>query len=253
MYNRGAPKQLTANRASSSTRCQKCLKTGHFTYECTGSRPYVARPSRTKQLRTGAGLPAGGGRDKPSVELPDEFRSRDGLADRILKAKEEERARLRAQEEREARRAARRVKRRHGSASDSDSDDEPRRRRRYISGSEERGRSESRTPSIRRRSPEPTRGREERTPRGKYPSDDEGERRRSSGDEGPSRRDDSLSRRRRRDSVSMSPERGRDSRSPPPRRRDSPSPSPRRHDSRSPLPRRRYSDSPSPSARDPRD
>ncbi|KLT41809.1 hypothetical protein CC85DRAFT_226069, partial [Cutaneotrichosporon oleaginosum] len=63
-------------RATSSTRCQKCLKTGHFTYECTGSRPYVARPSRTKQLRTGAGLPAGGGRDQPSVELPDEFRSR---------------------------------------------------------------------------------------------------------------------------------------------------------------------------------
>ncbi|BEI85298.1 hypothetical protein CcaverHIS002_0506990 [Cutaneotrichosporon cavernicola] len=140
MYNRGAPKQLTANRASSSTRCQKCLKTGHFTYECTGSRPYVARPSRTKQLRTGAGLPAGGGRDKPSVELPEEFRSRDGLADRILKAKEEERARLRAQEEREARRAARRAKRRHSSPSDSDSDsdDEPRRRRRrYTSG--ERG------------------------------------------------------------------------------------------------------------------
>jgi len=31
--------------------CQKCLKKGHFTYECTGKRKYVYRPSRTKELK----------------------------------------------------------------------------------------------------------------------------------------------------------------------------------------------------------
>merc|ERR1711862_391504 len=31
--------------------CQKCLKTGHYTYECTGKRPYMYRESRTKELQ----------------------------------------------------------------------------------------------------------------------------------------------------------------------------------------------------------
>jgi hypothetical protein len=31
-------------------KCQKCLEKGHFTYECTGQRKYVHRPSRTKEM-----------------------------------------------------------------------------------------------------------------------------------------------------------------------------------------------------------
>lgn len=36
---------------ASSYRCQKCLQYGHFTYECTGKRKYLYRPSRTKILK----------------------------------------------------------------------------------------------------------------------------------------------------------------------------------------------------------
>eukprot|EP01025_Chloroclados_australasicus_P008333 TRINITY_DN1291_c0_g2_i1.p1 TRINITY_DN1291_c0_g2~~TRINITY_DN1291_c0_g2_i1.p1 ORF type:complete len:334 (-),score=43.47 TRINITY_DN1291_c0_g2_i1:799-1800(-) len=31
--------------------CQKCLKKGHWTYECKGERAYISRPSRTQQLK----------------------------------------------------------------------------------------------------------------------------------------------------------------------------------------------------------
>ena len=31
--------------------CQKCLQKGHYTYECTGKRKYLYRPSRTKFLK----------------------------------------------------------------------------------------------------------------------------------------------------------------------------------------------------------
>jgi hypothetical protein len=47
-YRSGGP-----SKATSSTLCQKCLKRGHFSYECTASqtdRPYISRPSRTQQL-----------------------------------------------------------------------------------------------------------------------------------------------------------------------------------------------------------
>jgi hypothetical protein len=41
------------SKALPSTTCQKCLKKGHYSYECKESvqtRPYVSRPSRTQQL-----------------------------------------------------------------------------------------------------------------------------------------------------------------------------------------------------------
>ncbi|KAK5163747.1 uncharacterized protein LTR77_010420 [Saxophila tyrrhenica] len=41
------------SQASATTLCQKCLKKGHYSYECTASqqdRPYTSRPSRTQQL-----------------------------------------------------------------------------------------------------------------------------------------------------------------------------------------------------------
>lgn len=82
--------------------------TGHFTYECKSTRPYVSRPSRTAQLenpRLLAKLKADG---KPSIEVPEEFKNkfvcnssdtpyrlklpkRTGTADKILEAKEKQR------------------------------------------------------------------------------------------------------------------------------------------------------------------
>ncbi|SLM34099.1 hypothetical protein BGHDH14_bgh01719 [Lasallia pustulata] len=42
-----------SSKATPQTLCQKCLKRGHFSYECKSAaqdRPYVSRPSRTQQL-----------------------------------------------------------------------------------------------------------------------------------------------------------------------------------------------------------
>ncbi|KAL7410431.1 hypothetical protein BDY24DRAFT_178256 [Mrakia frigida] len=50
-------------------RIQKCLHTGHYTYECKNDRPYAARPTRTQQLVKPSK------REKPSVEVPEEFLS----------------------------------------------------------------------------------------------------------------------------------------------------------------------------------
>ncbi|KAI6147486.1 zinc knuckle-domain-containing protein [Pisolithus tinctorius] len=87
-----APHHRSAPRATSSTICQKCLQTGHFTYECKSPRPYVSRPSRTQMMENPkllAKLKADG---KPSVEVPEEFTRKSGTANRILEAKEKERA-----------------------------------------------------------------------------------------------------------------------------------------------------------------
>uniref|UniRef100_A0A8C3K4L1 Zinc finger CCHC-type containing 10 n=1 Tax=Calidris pygmaea TaxID=425635 RepID=A0A8C3K4L1_9CHAR len=43
-----ARRQAEANKQH--VRCQKCLEFGHWTYECTGKRKYLHRPSRTAQL-----------------------------------------------------------------------------------------------------------------------------------------------------------------------------------------------------------
>ncbi|KIY48635.1 hypothetical protein FISHEDRAFT_28792, partial [Fistulina hepatica ATCC 64428] len=88
-----APHRRGANsvRAKPTTVCQKCLGTGHYIFECKGARPYVSRPSRTQQLenpRTLAKLKADG---KPSVEVPEEFLTKAGTANRILEEKEKER------------------------------------------------------------------------------------------------------------------------------------------------------------------
>ncbi|KAH9980261.1 zinc knuckle-domain-containing protein [Lactifluus volemus] len=85
-----APHRRNANnpRATSSTICQKCLRTGHFTYECKSVRPYVSRPSRTAQLENPTKSRVEG---KQSVEVPEEFKNKSGTADRILAAKEKQR------------------------------------------------------------------------------------------------------------------------------------------------------------------
>ena len=106
MYVRGPPRQLSnPNKAGPNTRCQRCLKLGHHTYECTNARPYVPRPSRSQQLKSGEL----GKKDKVGIEVPDEFkvRPREGLADKILRAKEEARAKEEKEKERIRRRRAR--------------------------------------------------------------------------------------------------------------------------------------------------
>ena len=82
--------------------------TGHFTYECKSTRPYVSRPSRTAQLDSPRLLAKARADGKPSVEVPEEFKNkfrcvslfytvcskitfRSGTADRILAAKEKQR------------------------------------------------------------------------------------------------------------------------------------------------------------------
>lgn len=44
----------STSKATSTTTCQKCLKKGHYSYECKASvqsRPYISRPSRSQQLQ----------------------------------------------------------------------------------------------------------------------------------------------------------------------------------------------------------
>lgn len=44
-----ARRQAEANKQH--VRCQKCLEYGHWSYECTGKRKYLYRPSRTTELK----------------------------------------------------------------------------------------------------------------------------------------------------------------------------------------------------------
>ncbi|KLO05579.1 hypothetical protein SCHPADRAFT_720442 [Schizopora paradoxa] len=85
------PRSSASARASSSTICQKCLQKGHYTYQCKGSRPYVSRPSRTQMLENPKLLDKLKKEGKPSVEVPDEFKNKSGMANKILQAREKAR------------------------------------------------------------------------------------------------------------------------------------------------------------------
>ncbi|KZV70205.1 hypothetical protein PENSPDRAFT_607660 [Peniophora sp. CONT] len=91
---RFAPHHKSTNqpRATSSTICQKCLGNGHFTYQCKSTAaPYISRPSRTQMLEKPSLLAKMRAEGKPSVEVPEEFKSKSGTANKILSAKEKER------------------------------------------------------------------------------------------------------------------------------------------------------------------
>ncbi|KAI0842667.1 hypothetical protein F5Y06DRAFT_258226 [Hypoxylon sp. FL0890] len=91
MYRRGPPKSTPAN-----VQCQKCLKRGHYSYECKAStqeRPYVSRPSRTQQLFNPKLVP------KLTSDVPDNLQKKKGVADEELAKREAERARKRELEE----------------------------------------------------------------------------------------------------------------------------------------------------------
>ncbi|KAG0329352.1 hypothetical protein BGZ99_002358 [Dissophora globulifera] len=87
-YNRNqGPKYSFAasrNKAPATQQCQKCLQYGHYTYDCKGERVYKPRPTRTQQLKKPLKL--------MEVKMEeDSLPNKDGLADKILKKKEDER------------------------------------------------------------------------------------------------------------------------------------------------------------------
>ncbi|KAI2624930.1 zinc knuckle-domain-containing protein [Hypoxylon sp. NC1633] len=91
MYRRGPSKSTPA-----SVQCQKCLKRGHYSYECKAStqeRPYVPRPSRTQQLFNPKLVP------KLTSDVPDSIPEKKGIADEVLAKREAERAEKRELEE----------------------------------------------------------------------------------------------------------------------------------------------------------
>ncbi|KAH8155880.1 uncharacterized protein LAJ45_00892 [Morchella importuna] len=86
----------SSSRASTSTKCQKCLKLGHYSFECKAAaseRPYVSRPSRTQQLLNPSLRPALTESTPPSDAV---ILKKKGTADEILKSKQKERERDRA-------------------------------------------------------------------------------------------------------------------------------------------------------------
>jgi len=75
-YGRGP---ITISKASASTTCQKCLKRGHYSYECKAvARPYVSRPSRTQQLLDPKLAP------KLTSDVPQDLLRKRGVADEQL-------------------------------------------------------------------------------------------------------------------------------------------------------------------------
>lgn len=213
-----------------SVQCQKCLKKGHYSYECKAApqeRPYVPRPSRTQQLLNPKLQP------KLTNETPDAVETKKGLADEVLAKREAERARKRALED---------------DAETSPREGSPRRRR-----SRSRSYSSDSASSISTRSPSPARER----PASRCDSPPpQRTRYRESRDRSPSpvrgRHPSVDSRERHSDRPSESRDRGYSSRGSPSR---SPSPRPPRRDASSerdrgygkaPQPRRDYSRSQSP-------
>ncbi|KAL1693718.1 hypothetical protein GGG16DRAFT_123093 [Schizophyllum commune] len=105
------------------------------TGEGRGSRPYVSRPSRTQQLEQAKALAKKGGTSAlkalgatPSVEVPEEFKRKEGTANKILEQREKERKERERKEAKEKGKSKedgakpRKRVRRVSSASDSDSD-----------------------------------------------------------------------------------------------------------------------------------
>ncbi|KAH7419919.1 zinc knuckle-domain-containing protein [Cadophora sp. MPI-SDFR-AT-0126] len=80
------------SKASATTLCQKCLKRGHYSYECKAvvqERPYVSRPSRTQQLLNPKLQP------KLTSDIPQDLLRKKGVADELLAKSDQERGRKR--------------------------------------------------------------------------------------------------------------------------------------------------------------
>ncbi|KAF7946236.1 hypothetical protein EAE96_009238 [Botrytis aclada] len=86
------------SKASATTTCQKCLKKGHYSYECKANaqeRPYVPRPSRTQQLSNPKLVP------KLTNDVPQDLLKKKGVADEQLARLEQERGRKRERQNEE--------------------------------------------------------------------------------------------------------------------------------------------------------
>lgn len=87
-----------STKATASTLCQKCLKRGHYSYECKAvaqERPYVSRPSRTQQLLNPKLVP------KLTSDMPNSLLRKKGVADEQLTKAELERGRKRERQSEE--------------------------------------------------------------------------------------------------------------------------------------------------------
>ena len=72
---------LGPQKAGASTTCQKCLKKGHYSYECKASlqeRPYASRPSRSQLFKNPKLAPP------LASEKKDDLMTSEGVADKIL-------------------------------------------------------------------------------------------------------------------------------------------------------------------------
>lgn len=90
------PLSSAPSKANPQTLCQKCLKRGHYSYECKSStqeRPYASRPSRTQQLTNPKLLP------KLTSDIPNDLLRKKGVADEELGKKKAERGRKRKLED----------------------------------------------------------------------------------------------------------------------------------------------------------
>ncbi|KAM0790460.1 hypothetical protein ACM66B_003337 [Microbotryomycetes sp. NB124-2] len=126
--NDGPKYSRTQPRATASTRCQKCNKLGHYTYECTGQREYKVRPTRTQilnnpKLRTKV---TGQVQALPAPAPATELMPKEGTAAAILAANEAKRqakaAKLAEQEKKKRRARSDSFSSRSSSSSGSDSD-----------------------------------------------------------------------------------------------------------------------------------
>ncbi|KAK8168159.1 zinc knuckle-domain-containing protein [Phyllosticta citrichinensis] len=93
---RGPSSHAGRSKAAPSTTCQKCLKKGHYSYECkvtTQERPYLARPSRTQQLFNPKLMP------QLTSDVPNDLLRRKGVVDEVLAKQSEERGRKHARDD----------------------------------------------------------------------------------------------------------------------------------------------------------
>ncbi|KAK8255998.1 zinc knuckle-domain-containing protein [Phyllosticta capitalensis] len=99
MY-RGPSSHAGRSKAAPSTTCQKCLKKGHYSYECkvtNQERPYLARPSRTQQLFNPKLMP------QLTSDVPNDLLRRKGVADEVLAKQSADRGRKHARDDDDAR------------------------------------------------------------------------------------------------------------------------------------------------------
>ncbi|KAH7488843.1 hypothetical protein PRIC1_007012 [Phytophthora ramorum] len=112
---------LGASSASSAAAmCQKCLRPGHWTYECKNEAVYVQRPSRSQQLKNPK-LRQPFNKDKPP-ELQDEEKAAE-KSKKLKRKDKDNKAKKKSSSSHTRRKRRRSVSSSSGSGSDSSSSD----------------------------------------------------------------------------------------------------------------------------------